>query len=177
MDDFAVVHFRTENSIEVTPLSWVADDRLSVFWPPYSKMRIKRAIESSEIPEKTTWREITSVKIVFVGDYESAMREAEHAEYQTDLSARTDDESSQASADEHFVPSPKVARSSTQIQKPRKAYNAALTFHSQPALSRRNGVPHHQRKMTPGGKDTTVRRSSPVRSPSTSYVLDGMTIA
>ncbi|XP_064473788.1 uncharacterized protein LOC135388281 [Ornithodoros turicata] len=87
--DYAVVHFLAENSIEIVPRTWVSKDRKSVLWPAYGRMRMKRAIEKHERPENT-WKTF-SCRVVFTGDYQSALKQAEEAEYMTDLHG--DDES------------------------------------------------------------------------------------
>jgi len=50
---FSVVEFRDDESVDVVPSSWLADD--VCWWPPFRSSRLTNAKKKREVPDETTW--------------------------------------------------------------------------------------------------------------------------
>lgn len=62
-----MVWFKTENQVEVVPHAWLRADGKACWWPPFTHLRLARAIEKVDAVNKATWQEYGNIRILFTG--------------------------------------------------------------------------------------------------------------
>jgi len=64
---FGLVEFVEDSSVDVVPISWLADDKC--FWPPYRAERLLNAVKKSEEPLQS-WPKYSVRVLGLFGMYE-----------------------------------------------------------------------------------------------------------